>query len=189
MFLFCIDYHRLNEARTKYTYLLLRIKKCINFLGTAKLFTALDADSGYLRLFYAGRRLRQNSFCKRCCIIPLYTNEVWVNQCSSNISKNKKRHFIWFWMKNMFSKFQWCYWFLEHSGRTALSQCINSVHFRKSSCVVRGISVWVILRYGHISWTHCDAWKSQNKRLCNWVVEWGLATAQQTRPTFYSRVV
>ena len=44
---FCIDYRKLNQASVKDSYPLPRMDECIDSLGTAKIFTTLDAYSGY----------------------------------------------------------------------------------------------------------------------------------------------
>jgi RNase H-like domain found in reverse transcriptase/Reverse transcriptase (RNA-dependent DNA polymerase)/Integrase zinc binding domain/Integrase core domain len=47
---FCIDYRRLNEVTVKDSYPLPRMDDCLDSLGSATIFTTLDANSGYWQL-------------------------------------------------------------------------------------------------------------------------------------------
>ena len=47
---FCIDYRKLNEMTVKDSYPLPRMDECIDSLGEAKVFTTLDAYSGYWQM-------------------------------------------------------------------------------------------------------------------------------------------
>lgn len=46
-FRWCIHYSRLNEASINHTYPLFCIDECVDFLGSANIFSTLDASSGY----------------------------------------------------------------------------------------------------------------------------------------------
>eukprot|EP00171_Calliarthron_tuberculosum_P001947 IDg1947t1 len=50
---FCIDYRRLNALTARDHYPIPRIDECLEFLGTAKIFSALDANSGYWKMAVA----------------------------------------------------------------------------------------------------------------------------------------
>lgn len=47
---FCIDYRKLNDATVKDSYPIHRMDESIDSLGQAKVFTTLDAYSGYWQL-------------------------------------------------------------------------------------------------------------------------------------------
>ena len=44
---FYVDYMSLNDMTVRDAYPILRMDDCINSLGDAKVFSALDANSGY----------------------------------------------------------------------------------------------------------------------------------------------
>ena len=44
---FCVDHRKLNDLTVKDSYPLRRMDECLNTLGNAKVFTTLDANSGY----------------------------------------------------------------------------------------------------------------------------------------------
>ena len=47
---FCVDYRKLNYLTVKDSYPLPRIDECLDTLGHAKVFTTLDANSGYWQI-------------------------------------------------------------------------------------------------------------------------------------------
>ena len=47
---FCVDYRKLNDLTVKDSYPLPRIDECLDTLGHAKVFTTLDANSGYWQI-------------------------------------------------------------------------------------------------------------------------------------------
>lgn len=44
---FCVNYRRLNAMTVRNSFFLPSMNECINFLGEARIFSALDASSGY----------------------------------------------------------------------------------------------------------------------------------------------
>ena len=48
---FCFDYRKLNDLTVKDSYPLSRIDECLDTLGHAKVFTTLDANSGYWQIY------------------------------------------------------------------------------------------------------------------------------------------
>ena len=47
---FCVDYRRLNEVTVRDIYPLPRMEDCIDFLGDANMFSALDCNAGYWQI-------------------------------------------------------------------------------------------------------------------------------------------
>jgi hypothetical protein len=47
---FCVDYRRLKEVTLRDAYPLPRMDDCLDSLGSAKVFSVLDANSGYWKL-------------------------------------------------------------------------------------------------------------------------------------------
>ena len=47
---FCVDYRKLNAVTVKYTYPLPRMDECLDSLGDTKVFSALEAISGYWQM-------------------------------------------------------------------------------------------------------------------------------------------
>ena len=59
---FCIDYRRLNALTLRDSYPLPRMDDCLDSLGTANIFSTLDADSGYWQLKVAEEDRDKTSF-------------------------------------------------------------------------------------------------------------------------------
>ncbi|GMF54412.1 unnamed protein product [Phytophthora fragariaefolia] len=78
---FCVDYRALNKVTKKDEYPLPRIDETLDAFGGAVLFTTLDLHAGYCRPRWSRRSL-QNSFDDKARIVPIYTDAVWVNECS-----------------------------------------------------------------------------------------------------------
>eukprot|EP00171_Calliarthron_tuberculosum_P023710 IDg23710t1 len=60
---FCIDYRRLNAVTKRDSYPLPRMDDCIDSLGTANIFTTLDANWGYWQLALRKEDQEKTAFC------------------------------------------------------------------------------------------------------------------------------
>ena len=63
---FCIDYRRLNALTLRDSYPLPRMDDCLDSLGTANIFSTLDANSGYWQLKVAEEDRDKTSFMSHC---------------------------------------------------------------------------------------------------------------------------
>ena len=59
---FCIDYRRLNALTVRDSYPLPRTDDCLESLGTAQIFSNLDANSGYWKLNVSETNRDKTSF-------------------------------------------------------------------------------------------------------------------------------
>ena len=72
---FCIDYRKLNDLTVKDSYPLPRIDECLDTLGHAKVFSTLDANSGYWQIPVANKDNPKTAFtchagCFQFCRMP-----------------------------------------------------------------------------------------------------------------------
>ena len=59
---FCVDYRRLSAMTVDDAYLTLRMDECIDSLGDAKVFSTLDANSGYWQILIAPKDRDKTTF-------------------------------------------------------------------------------------------------------------------------------
>jgi hypothetical protein len=59
---FCIDFRKLNELTVRDSYPLPRMSDCLDSLGDAKIFSTLDANSGYWHLEMAEADREKTTF-------------------------------------------------------------------------------------------------------------------------------
>eukprot|EP00171_Calliarthron_tuberculosum_P003653 IDg3653t1 len=59
---FCIDYRRINALKVRDHYPIPRMDECLDSLGTARIFSALDANSGYWQMAVAEDSVDKTAF-------------------------------------------------------------------------------------------------------------------------------
>ena len=79
-----IDYRSLNEITIRDAYPLHRIDDIIESLGSAKIFSTLDATSD----FNGRTRYSQNTLPNSIRTLRVHQNALWINKCTGSIPKN-----------------------------------------------------------------------------------------------------
>lgn len=59
---FCVDYRRLNAVTERDSYPIPRKDECMDFLGKARIFSTLDAISGYWQIEMGEKDVDKSAF-------------------------------------------------------------------------------------------------------------------------------
>ena len=73
----CVDFRPLNNITVKDKYPIPRIDDIIDSLSQARIFTTLDATSGYFQIAMNPEDSKENSFCVQRRSIRIYANALW----------------------------------------------------------------------------------------------------------------